>query len=129
MMVEDLSAFLQADAGITTLAAGRVYPQSLPQKATLPALVYQQIAGKTDTTLENAAQLADELFQIACMAMSYKEAKQLSEKVRQALEGFKGTMGATVILGIFAESERDFYDPEQLEYRTDLDFKIWHREP
>jgi len=128
MMVEDFTAFLKADAGIASLAAGRVYPQNLPQNATLPAVVYRQFSGKRPSTMDNARQLTDDAFHLTCSALDYKGSKQLSEKVRQALEGFSGAMGGTAILGVFLTHEGDTYAAESLIFDTDLEFRIWHRE-
>jgi hypothetical protein len=128
MTVEDLTAYLAANAGLIAVVNGRIYPQTLPQHATLPAIVYSQIHGKPGNTMENASGFTDALFQFACMAMSYSDAKKTAKSLRTALEGFAGTMGATKVYGAFQEAERDGFDFETLEYRTDLDFKFWHLE-
>ena len=126
--VEDLTAYLIANAGLTALVNGRIYSQVLPQHAVLPAIVYSQIHGKAGNTMENASGFTDATFQFACMAMSYYDAKKTAKSLRAALEGFAGTMGSTKVYGAFQEAERDGFDFETLEYRTDLDFKIWHLE-
>jgi len=128
MTVEDLCTFLKADSNLNALIAQRVYPQKLPQSALLPALVFNQVHGKFGTTMENASGYAVEAFQISCIGGSYFDAKNVARKVRNAIEGFKGTMGSTMVYGVFQQSERDTYDPEVLEYRTDVDFQIVHLE-
>ncbi|HEV1992117.1 MAG TPA: DUF3168 domain-containing protein [Candidatus Dormibacteraeota bacterium] len=134
--VEDLTAYLKADAGITAIAAGRIYPQNLPQKAAgasllanLPAVVYMQVSGARPSSMEGVTGLNDGRYQFACMAGDYLTAKKLSQAVRVSLNKLKGTIGSTVILDTSLDAERDTYDAIELTFRVDLDFKIWHREP
>lgn len=128
MTVEDLTTYLIANSALVATVNGRIYSQILPQHAVLPAIAYSQIHGKPGNTMENASGFIDALFQFTCVAMSYFDAKKTARSLRTALEGFAGTMGSTKVYGAFQESERDGFNFETLEYRTDLDFKIWHLE-
>jgi hypothetical protein len=130
MMVEDFAAYLMANAGIQAIAGAapntRIYAQNLPQQraggfSPLPAVVYSQISGDRPSTMEGATGLNKGRYQFSCMAMDYKTAKLLSQAVRQALNRVSGTVGSTATLDVSLLSEREF--------RTDLDFEIWHREP
>jgi len=128
MLVEDLTAFLQANAGVLAIIGNRVYPRVMPESATVPALVYSQISAPHECTMDNA-RYVEESFQLECTAGDYKTAKQLAVAVRNALEGFQGAMGGTAVHGIFIQSERDApWDMETLHYRTDVDVKVWHPE-
>jgi len=131
--VEDITTFLQADAGITAIAAGRIYAQNLPQRSAtstnLPAVVFSQISGMRPSTMEGTTGLNDGRYQFSCMSLDYLTTKKLSQAVRQKLSKFQGTVGSTAILDVSLDAERDFYDNIELIFRTDLDFKIWHREP
>jgi hypothetical protein len=131
--VEDLNTALSGDAGISAIAAGRIYSQNLPQKSAtstnLPAVVVSQVSGMRPGTMEGATGLNDGRYSFSCMALDYLTAKKLSQAVRQKLSKFQGMIGSTVILDVSLDAERDFYDSIELIFRTDLDFKIWHREP
>jgi len=134
MMVEDFTAYLIANAGIAAIVQGRVYAVNLPQQRAgafnpLPAVVYSQISGNRPSTMEGATGLNNGSYQFSCMASDYKTAKQLSQAVRQALNRISGLIGGTTVLDSGLLSERDLYNPVSLEFRTDLDFEIWHREP
>lgn len=129
MIVEDLTAYLEGNAGLSALIAGRVYAQNLPQKAALPAVVYSEVSGKRMETMEGTTGLNDGRYQITCYALDYKTAKQVSQAVRAALHGFSGAMGGTNVQNSSLLNERDIWDFVTLEYRVDLDFQIWHREP
>lgn len=129
MLVEDLFGFLTTNPAATAAIVGpRVYPRILPESATLPAMVYSQLAAPHSCTLDNA-RYVEETFQLECTADDYKTAKQLAVAVRNDLEGFQGMMGGTNVHGVFIEAERDApWDMETLHYRTDIDVKIWHPE-
>ena len=132
MMVEDLTSFLQANSTVNAIIGNRVFPRILPEGSTttnyLPAVVYNQVAAPHECTMDNA-RYVEETFQLECTADDYKTAKQLAVAVRNALEGFSGSMGGTNVHGIFIQAERDApWDMETLHYRTDVDVKIWHPE-
>ncbi|HXM32298.1 MAG TPA: DUF3168 domain-containing protein [Chthoniobacterales bacterium] len=131
--IEDLTAYLKANAGISGIVGTSVYPQNLPQKSAtsnnLPAVVYTQVSGVRPSSMEGVSGLNDGRYQFACMALDYLTAKRLSQAVRQALIKFQGTVGSTVILDTSLLAERDIYDSIELTFRCDLDFQIWHREP
>ncbi len=129
MIVEDFATFLSADPGVSGLIGSRIYPRLLPQNATLPAVVYSQVSGLRVTTHDKAANFTDQVYQFECVASDYKSMKKLAEKVRQAMEGFQGTMGATNVQGVFMTGERDApYQLDSLTYRTDLDFRLYFLE-
>lgn len=128
MTVEDLTTFLTASAPLTAVIGGRVYPQLLPQHATLPAIVYSQIHSDSPNTLDKATGFLIDSFQFACMGKTYFDAKTTARTLSDLLDGFAGTMGSSTMQGCFKTSERDSYDNETLQFRTDLDFKFCHRE-
>jgi hypothetical protein len=129
MIIEDIAAFLAADAGVSALIGTRIYPMLLPQNAIKPAVVYSQVSGVRVTTHDKAKNFTDQVYQLQCIADDPKSVKNLSEKVRQAMEGFQGTMGATNVQGVFMTGERDApYQLDSLTYRTDLDFRLYFLE-
>lgn len=131
--VEDLAAYLKANAGIGAIVGTRVYPQNLPQKSAtsnnLPAVVYIQVSGARPSSMEGVTGLNDGRYQFACMALDYLTAKQLSQAVREALSKLKGAVGGSQIFDSSLLAERDIYDSIELTFRCDLDFQIWHSEP
>ena len=135
MMVEDFTGYLKADSGIIAIAGTHVYAVNLPQKSAagsfnpLPAIVYSQVSGRRPQTMEGAGGLNDGRYQFSSIALDYFTAKKLSEAVRESLESLSGLVGSTMTLGTSLLAERDSYNPTSLQFRTDLDFQIWHREP
>lgn len=77
----------------TTNAGSRIYPNVIPQDATMPAIAYQRIDGPRVMEHEGASGLTFARIQYSCTAASYSAAKALLHQVRAALNGFTGTMG------------------------------------
>lgn len=86
-----LRDFLLADATVSGLVSTRVYPLRLPQKPTLPALVYSRISGVRIEQLNGVASAAEPRYQIDAWAVTLAGAQALGKAVRQRLENYNGT--------------------------------------
>lgn len=110
----------------------RVWPVKAAQNPTYPAIVYNRITSPRDHSMEGSSGFVTSLFQIDCLAKSYKAAMQLAEAVRLELDGFRGQMGqapdVTDIDAIFLDDERDSYNDELDCYCRQLDFTIEYQE-
>jgi hypothetical protein len=111
-------------AAITT----RVYPNFIPQGATLPLIVYQKVTGTRDHALAGPTGKAHPRFQIEAWGETYTEAKGLANAIRGALDGTRTTSGSVTIGSTVLQSERDFYEAAVPAHRIVLDFSIWHTE-
>jgi hypothetical protein len=130
MFIEDLSDYLLANTGVAAIAGTNVFPGVLPQNTTPPAVVYRLAAGPgSKLSLEGKGQIREPIFEFDAVALDLKTAAQLDAAVVAALEGFRGFMGATEVLGIFVHSEpREAYDLERLQHYWQRDFRIWYRD-
>jgi hypothetical protein len=128
VLESDFTSFLEGNAPLVALRGDRVYPDILPQNPTLPAQTYVRIVGISEVAQTGPSQLAHCRMQLSSWGKTYGDAKTLAETSRQVLAGFKGTMGSTVIQGIFVLDTRDLYQDEPKQYRTDYDFEIWYEE-
>jgi hypothetical protein len=129
MFLDDLNAYLAADPGISAIAGTNIFPQNIPQNGAMPAVVYRRMHGDSKLTLEGKGQMLEDLFEFESIALDFKTASLLARAVMAAIEGFRGAMGATNVLGIFVHSDaRDAYDMERLQFYVGQDFKIWYRD-
>lgn len=135
MIIEQaLFVELKTAAGITALVGTRVYPLILPQNAAFPAITFQKVSGSRSHSQSGPSNLAHPRFQISCWAKgdtAYPDAKGLAAQVRQAIDGFKGTMGGAGGVDVQScelVSEVDGYVGESYLYVVHLDFVMWHRE-
>lgn len=86
----DISATIRAltiaDAAVAALVGTRMHSDFLPQKATLPAIVYQVIDTLPHEHLAGIADVSRARIQIDAYADSRTEANDLGNKIRLALE-------------------------------------------
>mgnify|MGYP006921298104 CR=1 FL=1 len=101
------------------LASGRVYPLVIPEKGTVPAIVYSRIASTPENTLEGGATIDQIRFQVDTYAKTYAEAKTLANSVRGVMESasFKGTL----------QTDQDLFEPDVKLYRVTQDYYVWKR--
>ena len=101
------------------LANSRVYPLVMPEKGTIPAIVYIRIASTPENTLNGGATIDQIRFQVDTYANTYAEAKSLSASVRTAMESasFKGTL----------QTDQDLFEPDVKLYRVTQDYYVWKR--
>ena len=126
---KDIHYRLSNDADVSPLVGSRVYPMKLPQGWTLPAITYQRISGERAHCLGGPSGRARPRFQIDCWAEDYDGAKDLSDKVRKCLDGFKGDINTeSNVGGISLDGDRDIYEEEIDIPRISMDFIIPHFE-
>ena len=126
---KDIHYILKNNANVTALVIARIYPMKLPQNWTLPAIVYQRISGARWANYSGASGRARPRFQIDCYASDYDGAKDLSDKVRKCLDGFKGDINTeSNVGGIHLEGDRDIWEEATGVYRVTMDFIIPHFE-
>jgi hypothetical protein len=108
----------------TTLMGGtperRVYPDVMPQRAVLPALVYTLIAGVDDFHLGGLSGLKVRLIQVDAWATTRISADRLIAEASQAMvESQLFQVNAIAVTGA------DMYETETERYRASLEFTIW----
>lgn len=127
---EQVVAKLAADATVAGLVAGRVYPNTMPEGATLPAIVYQVVSdvpqnsfdGTTSTRLKQAR------LQVDCYARpssagggGYLQAHAVADAVEAVIGNLSDpAFNATL------ELSRDLYDNATEYHRVSMDFSVWH---
>lgn len=120
--------YLEATSGVTSLVSKRIYPMKMPQNATLPALVYQRIAGPREVTHSGRAGLARAVFSFSCWAQTYSAAKTLAAAVVAAFDGYSGAMGTSTDTDATVINELDLEDDEVNLFRTVVDVALWYQE-
>lgn len=131
---EGIVNYLEAHSGFGSVCGDRIYPIHLPQEVTLPAVVYQRISTQRagiHTHDQDASGLSYTRIQFTVYAVKYADVKTAIYQLREALEGYKGTMGSgnTVTVGSsLMDTEADNYDPELGVYWAHIDFQISYQE-
>lgn len=125
MLIESvLRAILITDEAVAAVIANRAYLMHLPRTQTLPAIVYQKISGVQD----GLTGVAHPRIQFTCIADSPVAAKELANKVKDALHGHKGVHGNIQISYIEYVGMTDDYDEEAGIYWVPVDFFVTFKE-
>lgn len=125
-MLNELRSHIVGVVGI----GGRMYPETLPQMPTLPAITYQVVSEWRRPTMHGTDGLPRTRVQVDCWARTSLEARAIADAVREAVDGFSGLMGSpgTEIGGLFAANTFSSYDPEAKMYRVSRDYVVWAHE-
>lgn len=121
-------------AGVTALVSTRVYLERIPQGATLPCITYQRIDTPRVTTHDTSgsAGTAYPRFQFDAWATTYASARAITDAVRAALNGYRGTItsGADTVTvqAALVDGETSQPDLEAGLARIRSEYVIWHLE-
>ena len=124
LLEEGLYTFLQSRAGLTALVGTRIYPVMAPQGVALPYVAFDRVDTRPEQALGEAAGLATTRVQFDCYAAGAKQAKELADALRQALDGQSGTWGSVVVGACLWLNELDVYEPETGSYAVPVDFDV-----
>jgi hypothetical protein len=104
-------------AASPTLGVGtRIYPNLMPDDATLPSIVLQVVGVVAEYDLAGPAGLDQAVVQVECHASTYGAAKSLAADVRTTLDA------ADMILS----SEMRDYDPGTETHSVIQDWFVWY---
>ena len=124
----DFISYITGIGAVSSKIGTRLYLHKLPQGVTLPAVVYQRISRSSPQTHDQKASgLLFERFQFTVYARTGEDTSAVEGAFFNALEGFKGSMGSTVVGSVLHAGTTDGYDPDhELEYTT-MDYMIGYQ--
>lgn len=125
---EAVYAHLVADVSLAALISTRVWPLTLDQRPTLPAVVYTRI----DVTPEHdrssrRADIARTRYQFDCYATTYDGARAVAVLLKDALATLTKASGPAISHAL-ALSEFDGNEPETGRWRSVVDAYVYHEE-
>lgn len=128
---EAIYFILTNNADIYGTVGGRIYPLYMPDSVELPAITYQRISTVRELTHDQeAGGLASAIFQFTVWDSDYATIREISEMIRNCLNGYKGTVTIDSgdsdidIQASLINGEVDNYDPEVNLYWTSIDYLI-----
>jgi len=135
MIEPALFSLVTGNAGVAALIGTRMYPETLPQAPTYPAIIYQVITGESHYAMQAPSQLARIRVQFDLYAERKADAVALEKAFMAALSGYRGTAGTppVEIQGAFRVMETNAFESSLDKAgpkvrRKTIDFEIWHRE-
>lgn len=127
-----LFAFLSADAGVAALVTSggiaRIYPLKMPEGVKLTSVVYTRVSGHSEYTMQGPDALARSRMQIDAWATTAPAASALANAVKDAINGYHGTMGSVAVQGVFMADERESYDDAVQMYGVSRDYFMHYEE-
>ncbi len=126
MLIEEaLKTYLGTVAPVTALISTRIYPETLPQEPTLPAVKYDIISIQRHHNID----FAWASIQFTLVAKTHLASRQLADVFRKALQREKRVMSGIEVTQISVEDEQGPIHDEQLgEYFILQTYQINYRE-
>lgn len=122
---EGLRLFLLSRPGVVEAVGERVYPEPLPQGATLPAVTYSDVSDVGSTSNDGPDCLRRPRYQLTHWARTREAARRVDATTRQVMSGFRGQWpGGLRIGGVFRRNGWTLYEPETQLYQAISDYQI-----
>tara|TARA_R110002020_G_scaffold366922_1_gene578914 strand:- start:133 stop:558 length:426 start_codon:yes stop_codon:yes gene_type:complete len=110
---DEITRYLKGNSGIADVVAGRVFPGLAPQSASRPYLLWARVADVPGHHISAASDMSSALIQVDVMADSSIAAETAAEAVREAVDGYSGTLNDEFhIDSMWLGSEADFIEPK-----------------
>jgi hypothetical protein len=129
---------LGANTALAALVSTRIYPQSAPQSAVRPFITFERISADHHHHMTAASGLVKAVIQATAWAEDYSTAKTVAEAMREAADGYRGTITISVGVAltnchIMISNERDVVEWPQdgsdaPRRGVQIDFDFWHTE-
>ena len=123
-----LWTLITTNPGVSALIGTRLYPDSIPQDAPLPAVAYQTVSTNQGYTQDGPDDIAEPRIQFTIDAPSRAQAEDVAAAFRAVLSGYRGTIGGKTIGAIFLENEYDGYNLSSETVVVRQDYRISYRE-
>jgi len=117
---EALTLYLLGYPGLAALIDDKLYPDELPQRIKLPAVIYSKISDVKDHTLAGQNRLERPMFQFTAFASTKTAARAIANQLKAALCDFQGMMSGLEVQYIKLENEFS-----SLERTSDGTLKIY----
>lgn len=137
MLSDAIYTRLKNDTAIAALVGARIYPSSLPDGVTYPALSFFMVSDLRDHTLSGPINLSRPRIQIDIWSSKKTEMQKLSKLIRVALDGFSGPVGGvgydgnqftSMLQGVLLENRQELYESNTKTQHGILDFYVWNDE-
>lgn len=115
---------LSNDSDVTDVVGTRIFPNVIPQDATLPAVAYQRVSGPRLLAHDGPTGYATGRFQLTCTGSSYSSVKEAVNALRGSLDGLSETVSGVEIERVSVEGEVDGFNEAPDKHTVRLDVMI-----
>lgn len=123
---EGIRYILANNSAVKAVVGARIYPASLPQGATYPALTYQIITEDDQNTVADVGDLKWSRVQVDSWAGTYAAAKSLADLVNAALNVKKSVLVGVTIVSSSMVGGRYFFEEAVKAHRRSRDYGCWY---
>jgi hypothetical protein len=130
MIEPGLVSLLNADATLTSMIAGRIYPSILPESPAYPALSYRVISSVPLYDLAGDVISVTTRIEFTTWGTAYADAKTVHQAIRNVIDRFRGTLpgGVNVAFTWRDGASVDDFDHDRRAYNSSVDYKLTHSE-
>ncbi len=122
---------MEATTAITNLVGTRIYPNIIPQDASLPAIAYKTTASSEMIAHDKTLILQKVTVQMTVRAATYASGKSVIAALKSTFRGFTGSMGGTGGITVYftaLENELDEYDKDSGHGTSRIDIRSNYKE-
>lgn len=97
---QTLADQLQNDPEMALLVGGRIYPVIAPASAGLPFVTWRRQSVQREMTLSGPSRMPSVTVSLDFFAESYQAVRELADRARAVLDGFRGEVGNYLVVRI-----------------------------
>ena len=97
---QTLADQLQNDPEMALLVGGRIYPVIAPASAALPFCTWRRQSVQREMTLSGPSRMPSVTISLDLFAETYPAVRELSDRARAVLDGFRGEVGNYLVVRI-----------------------------
>jgi hypothetical protein len=128
MIEHAVRTILKSDDGVSAIAGDRIYYLVAPEKTPAPYIVISGVAKAADHTHDGPSGLREARIQVSAFADSYLDVSDLTQAVKDCLDGFTGQSEGVTIEKCLYINEVDMYEPNTgLQFKPS-DYEIYYKE-
>ncbi|MCB0190647.1 MAG: DUF3168 domain-containing protein [Anaerolineae bacterium] len=121
---EGLYIWATGNGTISTLISTRFYPDVLPQKPTLPAVVYRRVGSEIEMAHDGPLDLEYARFRFHCYGSTPKIARSVAGAIKSELNGLRATIGLVALHGAFFITQQSDFEDVTGVSRSIVDFNL-----
>lgn len=129
MIGKAIHALLTADSDVTDIVGSgdnaRIFPVAIAQGEVKPAIVYRTVRKDPFDTKSGVSDTDRDEVEIIAVSEKYGDVDDLSEKIRAAVDGKRGTYGGVPVNETYFIDWEDDFDDNARAYLRIITFQIW----
>jgi hypothetical protein len=123
VIVDSFYSFLAAQAGVTSLCS-QIYPLTIPQGTTAPAITYSLDADDRDPLFDGPGELKQALIEVNAWSLDHSNAHVIADAIETALANYRGTFGSKTAEHIRLARRFELFESDTGLYRVSSQFLI-----